>query len=127
MASKESLTGRMLAEPLRHPMPDVRNQAMRQIQDKEQLHVEGADFNNLRSVNVSVPLRQMVAVTGVSGSGKSTLVRGIIYANVKHALAHKRKKSVAWKGADNINGWQGIDRILEVRSEEHTSELQSRG
>src|SRR5690625_6587867 len=99
----------------------------------------------------------MVAVTGVSGSGKSTLVRGIIYANVKHALAHKRKKSVAWKGADNINGWQGIDRILEVdqtpigktprscpatyvgiwdsirklfagtRSEEHTSELQSRG
>src|SRR5690625_2863049 len=114
MASKESLTGRMLAEPLRHPMPDVRNQAMRQIQDKEQLHVEGADLNNLRSVNVSVPLRQMVAVTGVSGSGKSTLVRGIIYANVKHALAHKRKKSVAWKGADNINGWQGIDRILEV-------------
>src|SRR5690625_1973809 len=117
----------MLAEPLRHPMPDVRNQALRQMQDKEQLHVEGADLNNLRSVNVSVPLRQMVAVTGVSGSGKSTLVRGIIYANVKHALAHKRKKSVAWKGADNINGWQGIDRILEVRSEEHTSELQSRG
>src|SRR5690625_5609705 len=61
MASKESLTGRMLAEPLRHPMPDVRNQALRQMQDKEQLHVEGADLNNLRSVNVSVPLRQMVA------------------------------------------------------------------
>src|SRR5690554_5796959 len=56
MASKESLTGRMLAEPLRHPMPDVRNQAMRQMQDKEQLHIEGADLNNLRSVNVSVPL-----------------------------------------------------------------------
>ena len=114
MASKQSLTGRMLAEPLRHPMPELRDQALRQLWDKEQLHIEGADLNNLRDVNVSVPLRQLVAVTGVSGSGKSTLVRGILYANLKHAVAHKRKKTIAWQGVANITGWQGIDRILEV-------------
>ncbi|UTF60662.1 excinuclease ABC subunit UvrA [Gilvimarinus sp. DA14] len=114
MKNKQSLTGQMLANPLRHPMPELRNPEMRALWEKEALTVEGATQNNLKSVNVSVPLHQLVAITGVSGSGKSTLVRGVLYPNVKTAIANKRKKTQRWQGADNITGWEGIDRILEV-------------
>ncbi|WP_425401966.1 excinuclease ABC subunit UvrA [Gilvimarinus chinensis] len=114
MKNKQSLTGQMLANPLRHPMPELRNPKMRSLWDKESLTIEGANQNNLRDVSVSVPLHQLVAITGVSGSGKSTLVRGVLYPNVKNAIANKRKKNQQWQGADNLTGWQGIDRILEV-------------
>ena len=111
---KESLTGQMLAKPLRHPLPDIRNPEMRALWPSDKLGIEGANQNNLANVNVAIPLRQLVAITGVSGSGKSTLVRGVLYPNLKHAIANKRKKSHNWQGAKNITGWQGIDRILEV-------------
>ncbi|HEY7774036.1 MAG TPA: excinuclease ABC subunit UvrA, partial [Marinagarivorans sp.] len=111
---KASLTGQMLANPLRHPLPELRNTEMRAFWAEQKLSIEGANQNNLANVNVAVPLRQLVAITGVSGSGKSTLVRGVLYPNLKHAIANKRKKSHRWQGAENITGWQGIDRILEV-------------
>jgi excinuclease ABC subunit A len=112
--NKQSLTGQMLAKPLRHPMPELRNPEMRRLFKQEALVVEGARQNNLKNVTVAVPLHQLVAISGVSGSGKSTLVRGVLYPNVKHAINNKRKKSHAWQGATAITGWQGIDRILEV-------------
>lgn len=114
MKNKQSLTGQMLANPLRHPMPELRNPEMRALWEKEAITLEGATQNNLKNVNVSVPLHQLVGITGVSGSGKSTLVRGVLYPNVKAAIANKRKKTQRWQGADNITGWEGIDRILEV-------------
>ncbi|WP_425470040.1 excinuclease ABC subunit UvrA [Saccharospirillum alexandrii] len=117
MSNKRSLTGQMLSQPLRHPMPDLRNASMRQLWEPESLHIHGAKQNNLRDIDVSVPLRQLVAVTGVSGSGKSTLIRGVLYPNLKQAIANQTKKSKAklrWQGADKITGWESIDRILEV-------------
>nr|WP_245573334.1 excinuclease ABC subunit UvrA [Marinimicrobium agarilyticum] len=114
MSNKRSLTGKMLSEPLRHPLPGLRNPEMRGLWDKEQLQLTGARQNNLNNVTVSVPLRQLVAVTGVSGSGKSTLIRGVLYPNVKQAITHKRKKKQQWTGVEQITGWESIDRILEV-------------
>ncbi|MDQ2076912.1 excinuclease ABC subunit UvrA [Marinimicrobium sp. ABcell2] len=114
MASKNSLTGKMLSQPLRHPMPDMRNADMRSLWDKECLRIEGASQNNLNHIDVAVPLRQLVAITGVSGSGKSTLVRGVLYPNLRQAIANKRKKKHTWQGAEDITGWESIDRILEV-------------
>nr|WP_232522377.1 excinuclease ABC subunit UvrA [Marinimicrobium alkaliphilum] len=114
MGNKRSLTGQMLSEPLRHPMPDLRNTDMRALWDKESLHIEGAHQNNLRTIDVSVPLHQLVAISGVSGSGKSTLIRGVLYPNLKQAIAQKRKGKHKWQGAEQITGWEGIDRILEV-------------
>ncbi len=70
--------------------------------------------NNLANVSVSVPLRQLVTITGVSGSGKSTLIRGVLYPNLKSAIAQKRKKTHKWQGCTGIKGWESIDRILEV-------------
>ncbi|MBU2887111.1 excinuclease ABC subunit UvrA [Gilvimarinus agarilyticus] len=114
MKNKQSLTGQMLAQPLRHPMPELRNREMRTLWEKESIIIEGANQNNLQNVDVSVPLHQLVAISGVSGSGKSTLVRGVLYPNVKTAIAQKRKPKQLWQGAKSIAGWQGIDRILEV-------------
>jgi excinuclease ABC subunit A len=114
MKTKASLTGQMLANPLRHPMPDLRNIEMRKLWSPEKLSLEGASQNNLANVSVDIPLRQLVAITGVSGSGKSTLVRGVLYPNVKTAIANVRKKKHNWQGVNSISGWQGIDRVLEV-------------
>jgi excinuclease ABC subunit A len=118
MSSKHSLTGQMLSQPLRHPMPDIRNPELRALWEPESLHIQGAHQNNLRNVDVSVPMRQLVAITGVSGSGKSTLIRGVLYPNLKQAIAsHQNRKSkpkTHWQGAELISGWEGIDRILEV-------------
>ena len=118
MKNPRSLTGQMLAQPLRHPMPDIRNPQMRQLWTQSSLQIQGAHQNNLRQIDVSLPLRQLVAVTGVSGSGKSTLIRGVLYPNLKQAIAsHQNRKSKAktrWQGAELITGWESIDRILEV-------------
>ncbi len=114
MRNKNSLTGQMLSKPLRHPLPGLRNLEMRALWPEQQLGIEGAAQNNLACVNVKVPLRQLVAITGVSGSGKSTLVRGVLYPNLKTAIANKRKRKHSWQGAGSISGWEDIDRILEV-------------
>src|SRR5690606_12585052 len=110
MRNKRSLTGQVLAQPLRHPMPDLRNLEMRQLWNRESLQMQGAHQNNLRQIDVNIPLHQLVAITGVSGSGKSTLVRGVLYPNLKNAIAHKRKKQRQWQGVESISGWEGIDR-----------------
>ncbi len=114
MRNKNSLTGKMLSKPLRHPLPDLRNTEMRALWPQERLRIEGATQNNLAGVNIEVPLRQLVAITGVSGSGKSTLVRGVLYPNLKAAIANKRKRKHKWQGASDITGWESVDRILEV-------------
>jgi excinuclease ABC subunit A len=54
----------------------------------------------------------LVAVTGVSGSGKSTLARDVLLANVQTAVS--ARQAPAWSGCDGIDGWQAVDRVLEV-------------
>jgi len=61
-----------------------------------------------------VPLARLVAVTGVSGSGKSTLARDVLLANVQAALAASRKNGVAWAGCRGLEGFEALDRVLEV-------------
>lgn len=117
MSNPRSLTGQMLAEPMRHPLPDLRNPELRQLWAAESLRIEGAQLNNLRQIDVKVPLRQLVAITGVSGSGKSTLIRGVLYPNLKQVIGgigKKHKTKANWQGATALSGWDSIDRILEV-------------
>lgn len=105
----DSLTGRFLANPLRHPIG-----ARRELRaDGLALQLKGASLHNLQNVDVRVPLQRLVAVTGVSGSGKSTLARDVLLANV-HAQVAQRGKPTLLAGCRALEGSGAIDRVLEV-------------
>ena len=109
-AQASSVTGRFLAHPLRHPL-----QARRLVSAQAPaLRLLGASLHNLRHVDVVIPLQRLVAVTGVSGSGKSTLARDVLLANLRTVVGQRPGKAPAWHGCRGIEGWQGIDRVLEV-------------
>ncbi|WP_182285556.1 excinuclease ABC subunit UvrA [Comamonas testosteroni] len=96
-------------------------------QDSDVLHwltVLGANLHNLQSVEARVPLKRLVAVTGVSGSGKSTLARDVLLSNVAAWVQQRSTKagrdamdagkSPALVGCKGLKGFETIDRVLEV-------------
>ena len=108
LACPDSLTGRYLASPLAHPLPGVRSAERR-------LSIRGARLNNLRGVDVDLPLERLVCVTGVSGSGKSSLVRGVLLANLAAALRSRgRGGRRRWTGCRELRGFEAVGRVLEV-------------
>ena len=108
LACPESLTGRYLASPLAHPLPGVRSAERR-------LSIRSARLNNLRGVDVDLPLERLVCVTGVSGSGKSSLVRGVLLANLAAALRSRgRGGRRRWTGCRELRGFEAVGRVLEV-------------
>ncbi|NJD31697.1 MAG: ATP-binding cassette domain-containing protein, partial [Gammaproteobacteria bacterium] len=112
VAAPESLTGRFLAAPLRHPLGDRRPVR----RGEPALAIEQAALHNLRKANASVPLGRLTVVTGVSGSGKSTLARDVLFANLKLRTAGKRRRGRApeWIGCKGIAGFDQVERVLEV-------------
>ena len=109
-AAPESVTGRLLAHPLKHPL-----HARREVTPAQPaLELRGARLHNLQNLDVRVPLHRLVAVTGVSGSGKSTLARDVLLANVQAAVAQKGQGDPLWQGCSGIEGWGAVDRVLEV-------------
>ena len=108
-ANLASVTGRLLASPLKHPL-----QARRTVErNAPTLRVRNALLHNLQALDVSVPLKRLVAVTGVSGSGKSTLARDVLLANVRMAVADPKSTPV-WTGCDGVDGVDAVARVLEV-------------
>jgi excinuclease ABC subunit A len=90
----------------------------------EWLTVTNATMHNLQSVTAQVPLKRLVAITGVSGSGKSTLARDVLLTNVQLAVQKRSTKAgrdaldagekLHWAGCDGVAGFESIDRVLEV-------------
>ncbi|GAA3548651.1 UvrABC system protein A [Aeromicrobium flavum] len=107
LSSPDSLTGAYLSGRTSIPVPEVRRP-----RDKgRQLTVKGARENNLRNVDVSFPLGQLVSVTGVSGSGKSTLVNDILYTS----LARQIYKARTIPGRHRtIEGTENVDKVIHV-------------
>jgi excinuclease ABC subunit A len=109
--SPDSLTGRFLAAPLQHPL--VERRAVKH--NAPALAIEGATLNNLKNVNVRLPLGRLVCVTGVSGSGKSTFARDLLYTNLRRVIGDGRKRNnVEPLGCKAIEGTELVGRVLEV-------------
>jgi excinuclease ABC subunit A len=85
--------------------------AARRKESKGEIVIKGARANNLKDLDVKIPLGRLVAVTGVSGSGKSTLVNDILYK----ALAHEFYRAADEPGEhDKIEGMTLIDKVIEI-------------
>ena len=102
----DSLTGMYLSGRREIPTPDVRRG-----HDGRQVTVKGARENNLRDVQVSFPLGNLVAVTGVSGSGKSTLVNDILYNVLANKLNNARRVPGRHK---SVTGLDQLDKVVHV-------------
>jgi excinuclease ABC subunit A len=105
-----SLTGRYLADDLRIQIPAVRRQP-----GVQQIRIKGVRANNLKGVDLCVPLGMLVAITGVSGSGKSTLLHQVLYQALGEAK--KQQSASAARGAatwESLEGDQFIDEVVLV-------------
>ena len=107
IASKESITGAYLSGRKSIAIPKTR----RPIDSKRKLVVKGAKENNLKEIDVAVPLGVFVSVTGVSGSGKSTLINDILYT----VLANKLNGARLVPGRHRtISGIELLDKVVHV-------------
>lgn len=105
MKNKNSITGKYLSGKLRVPVPEKRRKPT------GYLKVKGAKENNLKNINVKIPLGVFTCVTGVSGSGKSSLVNGIIYKSLAREL--NRARTIPGKFKE-IEGIEQLDKVINI-------------
>ena len=103
---KESITGQYLSGKKKIDVPSVRRKG-----NGLKIEVKGAKENNLKNINVSIPLGTLTMVTGVSGSGKSTLVNDILYRGL-NKLVNRSKNPVG--NHKEIIGYENIDKIIDI-------------
>ncbi len=102
--SKKSLTGQYLSGEKTIPVPKKRREG-----NGNYLEIINAHKNNLKNINVKIPLGKVVALTGVSGSGKSTLMNDLLYQYSIHKLIKNKPKP---QGLDRIDGFENIDKVI---------------
>ncbi len=107
MACPTSLTGQYLSGARRIPVPATRNRP----DPARALRIRGARGNNLRSVDVDIPLGLFTCVTGVSGSGKSTLINDTLYRHAARILNGAGETPAL---ASAIEGLEAIDRVIDI-------------
>ena len=103
---KTSLTGQYLSGEKFIPVPEKVREG-----NGKYLQVKNAHLNNLKNIDVDIPLGKIVVLTGVSGSGKSTLMQELIYEYALHKLRGNRPKP---QGVDEILGFENIDKIIDI-------------
>ena len=106
MACKESITGQYLTGEEKVELPAERRKGNGKF-----IKIKGAKENNLKNVNVDIPLGTLTMVTGVSGSGKSTLINQILYKGL-NKLVNKSKNPVG--AHKEILGYENIDKIIDI-------------
>jgi excinuclease ABC subunit A len=107
IASEESITGAYLSGRKAIDIPKAR----RPVDPKRQLVIKGAKENNLKDIEVSIPLGLFVSVTGVSGSGKSTLVNDILYTTLANKLNGARLVPGRHR---TVTGIDQLDKVVHV-------------
>lgn len=106
-SSKNSITGKFLTGEDRIEIPAMR----RRKKDDHVLKLTGATGNNLKSMNVDIPLGMFVVVTGVSGSGKSSLVIETIYRALAREIYRSRNQALPYK---SLKGIELIDKVIDI-------------
>lgn len=106
MKCEKSVTGAYLSGRIRIPVPSQRRQPT------GFLHIIGAAENNLKYINVDIPLGVMTCVTGVSGSGKSSIVNEILYKRLARDLNHAR--TIHPGKHDDIMGMEQLDKVINI-------------
>lgn len=106
ISSKKSITGKYLSGEKHIPVP-------KQIREGsgEFLKVRNAHLNNLKNIDIDIPMGKIVVLTGVSGSGKSTLMQDLIY---EYALHKVRKNKPKPQGVNEILGFEHIDKVIDI-------------
>ena len=105
MACEESVTGAYLSGKLKIPVPEVRKKP------ESWIKIRGARENNLKNVDVDIPLGVMTCVTGVSGSGKSSLINEILY---KHLAKDLNRAHCIAGTHDGIDGIEQLDKVIAI-------------
>jgi excinuclease ABC subunit A len=106
LANKKSVTGQYLSGTRAILIPDKRRKG-----NGDKLSIKGARHNNLRNINVDIPLNKFVCITGASGSGKSSLVHEILY---KRLYALKQDSRVLAGDHDQLLGHELVDDIISI-------------
>ena len=105
-ACPESVTGQYLSGKKKIPVPETRRAGSGRF-----LRICGAKENNLKNIDVDIPLGKLVCVTGVSGSGKSSLINEILY---KTLAAEKNRVKVRPGKCDGIDGLEYVDKVIAL-------------
>lgn len=105
-ACERSVTGQYLSGRKKIPIPETRRQG-----NGKTLTVKGAAQNNLKNIDVSIPLGTFTAVTGVSGSGKSSLINEILYKGLAAKLNQAKSRPGKHK---EIVGLEALDKVIEI-------------
>ena len=105
MDAKESITGDYLSGRRQIPIPDTRRES------DDFIEIKGASENNLKGIDVKIPLGVLTSVTGVSGSGKSSLINEILYKSVTRKINNTRVRPGKH---DDILGLDQIDKVIAI-------------
>ena len=104
LKSENSVTGQYLSGKKKIPLPEKRRKG-----NGNYLIIKGAAENNLKKINVKIPLGELICVTGVSGSGKSSLVNEILY---KHLAAKLNRAKIRAGKFKSIEGLENLDKVI---------------
>lgn len=102
----KSITGQYLSKKRHISVPTERRKG-----NGQKLKIIGAKQNNLKNINVTIPLGEFVCVTGVSGSGKSSLVNEILYKSLAATLNRAKKRAGNHK---EITGVENLDKVIDI-------------
>jgi excinuclease ABC subunit A len=102
----DGLTAKYLAGKIGLPVPNVRRESK-----EKSLVIKGATGNNLKNINLSLPLGTLICITGVSGSGKSTLIHETLYPILNQHIYHSKKNPMPFK---SVTGLEHLDKVIEV-------------
>ncbi|MFC2071702.1 excinuclease ABC subunit UvrA [Chloroflexota bacterium] len=106
MKAKDSITGQYLSGVKQIPLPQKRRPGL-----GEEIVIKGARQNNLKNIDVHIPLGKFVGITGVSGSGKSTLIGEIMYKRLAQLFYRSRERA---GDCDDIVGVEHIDKVVNI-------------